>query len=82
MSHGKKEKPPVPDFTQGGGKDESHDWNLGATGNSERGQRGGSPCSYSVGLDVVEISVTYFFKKNDTWFYSHYKVYEARILNE
>jgi len=25
-------KPPVPDFTQGGKSDESHDWNLGATG--------------------------------------------------
>ena len=26
------EKPPVPDFTQGGKKDASHDWTLGPTG--------------------------------------------------
>lgn len=29
---GSREKPPVPDFTQGGAKDENHDWNLGPTG--------------------------------------------------
>ena len=26
------EKPPAPDFTQGGEKDDSHDWTLGPTG--------------------------------------------------
>ena len=26
------ETPTIPDFTQGGGKDESHDWTLGPTG--------------------------------------------------
>ena len=26
------ETPPIPDFTQGGRKDDSHDWNLGPTG--------------------------------------------------
>ena len=29
---GPREKPPVPDLTQGGGKDDAHDWNLGPTG--------------------------------------------------
>jgi hypothetical protein len=29
---GAKEKPPVPDFTQGGKKDDTHDWTLGPTG--------------------------------------------------
>lgn len=29
---GPREKPPVPDFTQGGKADENHDWNLGPTG--------------------------------------------------
>ena len=29
---GSREKPPVPDLTQGGGKDDTHDWNLGPTG--------------------------------------------------
>lgn len=29
---GPREKPPVPDFTQGGKTDENHDWNLGPTG--------------------------------------------------
>jgi hypothetical protein len=29
---GAGEKPPVPDFTQGGKKDDTHDWTLGPTG--------------------------------------------------
>ena len=29
---GPREKPAVPDLTQGGGKDDAHDWNLGPTG--------------------------------------------------
>ncbi|MEI7899116.1 MAG: hypothetical protein WCK89_02610 [bacterium] len=32
QTKGKQEKQPVPDFTQGGKKDENHDWNLGPTG--------------------------------------------------
>ena len=32
MSHARNEKPAVPDFTRGGEKGESHDWNLGPTG--------------------------------------------------